>query len=406
MTAPNGSPHLIWVYPMALNSKLDAATWLDTTHELRQMGWKVTLVTSGSHDGTQKIRGIEVFCISIPPVYFLRYILFHWRFLKLRQVWDQADVILFGPLSAPWLLPLRLMRILRHCKRPLLAMDTRSLNMELPSRQGWKGYLRDKYVRLMNVLTFRWADGQTVITDRMGRSLGIPPEKLWGVWPSGVDVNRFHSCPTWRRWPTEIEPVRLGYIGALEYGRNLMGFAVAVEKANTKGMCFQFTLVGDGTQRAALEEYARSSSGRIAVASSIPYDKIPDFLSGVHVGVLPFPNEEKFQVCSPIKLFEYMAAGLPILATRISCHTDVLKEGPYVFWAESANEDGLLQALSSLWRQRHTLEDLSMEAISAAQAWTWRESAVKLKSALERGMMRSASSAASEMNTLRRQTPS
>ena len=40
-----------------------------------------------------------------------------------------------------------------------------------------------------------------------------------------------------------------------------------------------------------------------------PHDQIPEVLARAHVGVLPFPDEEKFRVSSPIKLFEYMAAG-------------------------------------------------------------------------------------------------
>jgi glycosyltransferase involved in cell wall biosynthesis len=285
-------------------------------------------------------------------------------------------------------------------------MDTRSLHMPLQTKQGWKAYVRDKYVRLMNTLAIRWADGQTVITDRMAKSLRIPSGGIWGIWPSGVDAQRFNLCSIERTWPTKVEPVKLAYIGALEWARNLMEVAVAVEMANGQGMSFQFILVGDGTQRTALETYAQGSFGHIAVIPPIPFDQVPDFLSQVHVGVLPFPDEEKFRVCSPIKLFEYMAAGLPILATRVCCHTDVLKDGLYVFWAETADVQGLLDALRALWQQRHTLKDLSTQAVSAAQAWTWHESAIKLKSALENGMIRCLSSTSSQEKTLQRQTPS
>jgi len=386
---------------MPLAAKLDSATWLEPTRELRRMGWDVTLVTSGERDGAQTIRGVDVFCIAIPNVYLWRYILFHLRLHDFVNRWKPADIILFHSSSALWLLPLRLLRVLSHRKTPLLVADTRSLYMPLKSKHGWRGMVRDKYERMMDAISIRWADGQTVITSQMAKSLHIPLEKVWGVWPSGVDAHRFDGCAMQRVWPKDEEPVLLGYIGALEYERNLMDMAVAVLRANAEGKNFRFTLVGDGTQRAALESFAQDSRRCVEVIPSIPYEAIPEFLSHVHVGVLPFPNEEKFQVCSPIKLFEYMAAGLAILATRILCHTDVMKNENYVFWAESADEDGLLNALRALWEKRHTLGDVSAASVSAAQAWTWSESAIQLKSALEGGLSRHMASTPGTANPVR-----
>ena len=389
MTLPKRKPHLIWVCPMTLASKLDAATWLETTRELRREGWEVTLVTPAKDDGPQTIRGIEVYGITVPRICFPKIVIFHWRFWKFLRRWNAADAILFYAASAPWILPLRLLRAVSRRKRPLLVTDTRSLHMPARSTQGWKGYVMGAYERSMNWVSVRGADGQTAITDSMADSIRIPPRKLWGVWPSGVDTNRFASCPDRRRWPIAAEPVSLGYMGALQYERNLMGLVRAVEKANSEGMSFRFMLVGNGAQRARLEEYARKSSGRIEVRTAIPHDEIPEFLGQVHVGVLPFPDEEKFRVSSPIKLFEYMAAGLPILATRISCHTAVIQNGTYVFWAERSDEEGLRDALRSIWECRKSLKNLSAEAIAAAQTWTWRASALKLMSALEKGLERS-----------------
>ena len=103
--------------------------------------------------------------------------------------------------------------------------------------------------------------------------------------------------------------------------------------------------------------------------------------------MLPFPDEEKFRVSSPIKLFEYMAAGLPILATRIVCHTDVIGNGAYVFWAEQTDAAGLLAALRLVWLSREVLSTMGAQAAVAAQAWTWHTSAQKLKLAIEHGLV-------------------
>ena len=108
-------------------------------------------------------------------------------------------------------------------------------------------------------------------------------------------------------------------------------------------------------------------------------------LASAHVGALPFPDEEKYRVSSPIKLFEYMGAGMPILATRIVCHTDVIGAGDYVFWAEDAGVDGLLNALRQVWQKRSSLAVMGEKSLGAASDWTYKASAGRLNNALQHG---------------------
>jgi glycosyltransferase involved in cell wall biosynthesis len=124
----------------------------------------------------------------------------------------------------------------------------------------------------------------------------------------------------------------------------------------------------------------------VRVLAPVPHDEVPDLLSQAHVGVLPFPDEEKFRVSSPIKLFEYMASGMPILATRVACHTDVVGDGTYTFWAEDESVESLLAALRQVWRERNSLGDMALGAATAAEKWTWQESGRDLKRALEYGL--------------------
>jgi glycosyltransferase involved in cell wall biosynthesis len=238
----------------------------------------------------------------------------------------------------------------------------------------------------MERLANHWADGRLAITEHMARHLKIPLQKLWGTWPSGVDLEQFAQAREARRWPVPNEPVCLVYVGSMGYGRGLRVLARAVEKANTEGMSFTFICVGSGTAKSDLERMAAESEGRIRVLSAVPHEQVWRVLAEAHVGVLPFPDLPAYRVSSPIKLFEYMAAGLPILATRITCHTDTIGEGEYVFWAEENDVAGLLSALRRVRQSLALLSQMGNQAAAAAQAWTWHESARKLKTALEAGI--------------------
>ncbi len=251
-----------------------------------------------------------------------------------------------------------------------------------------KDQIRGSAWRIFERIGNYWADGRLSITKRMAQVVGIPQEKLWGIWPSGVKLDLFESTCSERVWPSKGQPIRLIYIGVLNHERNLLELCRAVEKANAELMKFELWIVGDGAEREELQNFAEKTNGRIRVFKTIPHDEIPKLLAAAHIGTLPFPDEISFQVSSPIKLFEYMGAGMPVLATRIACHTDVLGDQGCVFWAETSNATGLFSALRQAWKDQENLE--SMGAISSviARQWTWSESAKKLAKALESGLER------------------
>jgi glycosyltransferase involved in cell wall biosynthesis len=378
-------PHVLWVHGGDMADELYAAQHLETTRELRKNGWRVTLVTSGSED-QRAIRGVEVVTIPRPDVYVIRQLVYHYRVLRLilRQP-PSPDIVLFHQSSALWLLPLKLVRRLLGRSKMMLVMDIRTVHMPPKGREGLKGRIRRNYLNLIYGLANRWADGQTAITQRMAEVVGVPPRKLWGTWPSGVTTESFGDRRS-RSWPNGNQPVELIYIGTLHYERNLVTLCRAVDEANREGMLFDLSLVGDGTERADLERFSEGTNGRIKVSPSISHEAVPELLARAHVGALPFPDEQKFHVSSPIKLFEYMASGLPVFATRIVCHTDVVGDGRYVFWAESSDLGGLLDGLRRIWQERASLPTMGRLAASAAPAWTWQASARKLQEALARGL--------------------
>jgi glycosyltransferase involved in cell wall biosynthesis len=376
---------LVWVYPIDVFRAFNAAPRLEVTKEMRKLGWQVDLIACGPV-GKHLVQGVEVLCFPWPNIYLLRQFIFHFYILRyVLQNWQRIDAVLLTQLSAAWLLPLKLLYPFGK-KHPLFIMDTRTVPMETIKKATLKDKLRGKFYFLMNNLANKFADGQTAITQRMADLLFIPAEKLWGVWPSGVNAEEFSGALEKRRWPGQNDSIKLIYIGILHYERNLMTLCRAVLEANRQGMNFTLQLYGDGTEKEDLKAFTRESNGIIAVYDTVPHPQVPEVLAGAHVGVLPFPDEDKYRVSSPIKLFEYMGAGLPILATEIVCHTDVIGAGEYVFWAKNANIDGLLAALQKTWQEKSSLSTMGEKALSAAPNWTYQASAMKLNLALRHGL--------------------
>ena len=374
---------MAWVSPVTPD-KLDSATWVDTTRELRRQGTDVTLITIGPA-GKQTYRGVEVLNIPRPKVYLLGQVLFHLGVLRyLLPRLREYDVILFHQLSAIWLLPLRL----AGRRRPRLVMDTR--DMVDYTTDSFKIRLRTVWFDMVTGLAARFADGQTAITPRMAELVKIPEDQLWGIWPSAVEAERFAVATKARHWPYQDEPVRLVYIGIFLAKRNLLPLCHAVNRAGAEGMSFVLSLYGDGSLRPELEDVAANSGGTVRVERPVPHENVPHILAQSHVGVtsLPEVDDVKYEASSPIKLFEYMAAGMPVLGTSNVCHTDVVDDGRYAFWADDVTEAALLVALRQIWASRAELSKLGEEAQADVHGWTYAANAAKLKSALAYGLGR------------------
>ena len=378
----------MWVVTSDLRSLLDAATWIEVTRHLRRLGWDVTLVcpAMGSRPPSDpRINGVAVEFITTPGLWVTGQVLFHQQVLaRLWRRRRELDLVMFHEMSGLWLLPLRLI----PTARPRLVMDTRTLFMADPQGVGLRDRLRWIYGDLMRALGNRVADARLCITPAMAEACAIPPDKLWGIWPSGVDPQRFAAPADARVWPQDDDPIELVYVGSLHPVRCPRELCAAVTAANASQRRFRLTFAGDGPERPWLEETAAASDGMVRVLPQVPHAEVPALLWGAHVGTLPFPDQQNWRVASPIKLFEYMAAGLPVLATRIRCHTDVLGDAEFVAWAETTDAGALRAALEHLWQRRAELPRLGALAAAHAPSWSWETSAKSLSDALMRGLQR------------------
>jgi len=395
----NAHPYLVWVIPEDIFNSFSAAPRLEIVKEMRNLGWRVDLIASGAA-GRHVVQGVDVLCFPQPNVYLIRQVSYHLSIIRhILQNWYHIDVILFHQVSLPWFLVLRLLNIYRR-PSPIFVMDTRTVPMESVEKATLKDKIRGEFYYLMNTLANRLTDGQTAITQRMADLLDVPREKLWGAWPSGVNVEMFSAASTDRQWPGLHDFIKIIYIGSLSYERNLITLCETIIEANQVGMKFKLLLYGEGTAKKDLQALADKYLELITVFRSVAHNQIPEVLSGAHIGVLPFPDEDKYRVSSPIKFFEYMGAGMPILATKIVCHTDVVGDDEYVFWAESSDVKGIFDALQKIWNARSSLAAMGEKSLNAANNWTYKASAKKLSNALQHGLSTSRKYGAAETNNL------
>jgi len=78
---------------------------------------------------------------------------------------------------------------------------------------------------------------------------------------------------------------------------------------------------------------------RVNFCGWIPPDKIPAYLGGIDIGLLPLIQDTRFnRAKSPTKLFEYMAMGKPVVSSDIGEASLVIKDGKNGFLAKKSPE--------------------------------------------------------------------
>jgi glycosyltransferase involved in cell wall biosynthesis len=367
-----------WVFPGSFDKLLDSSTWLETAEKLTDLGWQVTLAACGFPAALQNTV-FERKIVYRGNRYFIDYIAYILR-INRYLIWNannQQIVCFHDPMSVLFLAISRNVLFRRY---PKLLFDIRTVPMETTKLRN---LIRMLYDNINMRLGFFIADGITTITERMAQYIYVPPKKFLGTWSSGVDLDLFRSAVEKRRWPNVESTLRFVYIGAIYEERNLLNFCEAIINIRKRGVQVEFSIVGDGPQRDELEVFLdKRQANCVKLLSQIPHDEIPSLLAENHIGVLPFPDWPRFRVSSPIKLFEYMASGMPILATRIPCHTDVIQNSNFVFWAEDGSVEALEEAIIKACQHYEDLRSMGEMAQVEARKWTWKIAAKKLSRSL------------------------
>jgi glycosyltransferase involved in cell wall biosynthesis len=137
-------------------------------------------------------------------------------------------------------------------------------------------------------------------------------------------------------------------------------------------------IVGDGPIRQALEENLSFRGLRKAAhfTGAVSHDGVPGLLTSMDVAVAPYPESPHFYF-SPLKVFEYMAAGLPIVASRIGQLADVLQHERTGLLCLPGSAAGCAQAVERLRGDPFLCESLGRAARAAVlEKHTW-EAVVK-----------------------------
>ena len=188
----------------------------------------------------------------------------------------------------------------------------------------------------------RWtlgrADAVLAVSDLLrdyAVSLGADPEKVHVV-PNGVDGRRFHPADTTgdtgpavrKRWGLDGGPI-LGFVGGLRPWHGVEALPAMLERLVPDHPGARLVIAGDGPLRGALEQDVRRRglAGSTVFTGSLPHGEVAPLVREFDVALAPYPRPEHDFYFSPLKLFEYMACGVPVVAASLGQIEEVVRHG-------------------------------------------------------------------------------
>jgi starch synthase len=203
-------------------------------------------------------------------------------------------------------------------------------------------------------------------------SLGVQAARI-GVIPNpAAHEGRGDEPPPGRR-----EELRVGFAGSLKPWHGIRTLLSAAEATLSHGARVRFELVGEGPEAALVEQAAARLPGLTALGH-LPHRESLRRMRSWDIGVAPYTSIESFYF-SPLKLGEYMAAGLCPVVSDVGSLAAIVEDGRAGIVIPPDDPQALCQALLGLDADRDRLARLADRARTlATRRPTWLEVAERL----------------------------
>lgn len=235
---------------------------------------------------------------------------------------------------------------------------------------------------------FKRVDGIITITAGLKKFLvenGISEEKII-IAPDGADFEKFNINISKEEARKKLNIVLnkkiILYAGHLYKwkGANLL-LKVASKFKIQSSLDILFAFVG-GTEKDIKnfkEKAEKENLGNVFIAGRVPHGEIPLWLKAADILILPNSGKEKISslYTSPLKMFEYMAARRPIIASNLPSIREILNDSNAIF-AEADNPDSFSEAIKKILQNKELSAKIADKAYQDAQNYTWDTRAQKI----------------------------
>ena len=348
---------------------------LNTCRALAEMGCRVCLCT-GVRPGVPPGQVLDAYGLgasanlTVVRLPVLRgalswHVPFHFAFLT--RAAKEPDAVVFGRYLK---LTHFLLRNRWVHKRPVV-FEAHEIFHKTTERPGKAAALK-----AMEAYVYREADAVIAITATLAEEIaGLFGRKAERVIPDGVGSEFLNVS---RRGKGSY----LLYVGQLYPWKGVEVFVRSLS-----GLPDERAVVVGGSGE-ALERLKRLAeelgvAGRVEFPGTVPHAQVRGYLENARVAVLPNLDTGVSKFTSPLKLFEYMAAGVPVVASDLASLREVLRDGENALLIPPGDPGALAEGIRSLLADEALAARIAARGREEATGYTWDSRATRILEVLD-----------------------
>ena len=242
-----------------------------------------------------------------------------------------------------------------------------------------------KYVEGFNA---RHSDKVIALTDGLKLVLinryKVNSEKITVI-PSGTNVDLFQpldpsECR--RRFGLPLDSFVVSFLGVLYEHQGVQVLAQAASLLIKRKPNMHFLVGGNGPHRETLQEIVGrlGLNSRFCLLGNVPYEEAPAVIGASDICVAPFLKTRG--ETSPLKIFDYLAAGRPVIASDLPCLRWIANTSGAVLLVPPEDPEALSNAILILLDNTAQTQKMAEQGKVWVQPYSWREIAKEILSGL------------------------
>jgi glycosyltransferase involved in cell wall biosynthesis len=200
-------------------------------------------------------------------------------------------------------------------------------------QQRMRGLALPLVARASEALVLTGADHVVAVSEVLrsyASDLGVPPERV-SVVPNAADPGLFGPADGPSALRQELnwsDRFVIGFVGSMQPWHGVETLLHTLHLLGGGDSPFRLLLVGAGPRLANLQQQSEQLglAGAVHMTGAVPHHAVPGLLRAMDMTVAPYAADAAGYF-SPVKLFEYMAAALPVAAARVGQACEVIEEG-------------------------------------------------------------------------------
>ena len=220
------------------------------------------------------------------------------------------------------------------------------------------------------------ADYVTLTDNSLRRSYKIPDAKA-KIIPNGVDTTNFKNDPNAKE-ELGLDGFIVGYVGVLRGWVDLKPVFQALKHLNNE---IKLLVVGSEGLFDENRELAKKYgvADRVIFTGMVPYSQVPQYISAMDIGIIPFKEGEVSFNALPMKLFEYFACEKPVISSELG----PIKSNFSDIVLFASNTKDYIKNIQMLYEDKDLRKKLGQRGRKISESYDWKNITLKLEQILK-----------------------